>query len=193
MTFYLGRVRVRVEFWFLLLLCLFLLLDRQGFFPLILTTILLHEGSHLLMMGLVGQPVRSVTFAPYGVGVERSPCPGLSKWREMAVYAAGPAGNLLVFLLVRLFAPHRFLWDLFGVMNLVVGGFNLLPIQSLDGGCLLRTLLAGRGARMGLLSTAVSALVLIPLFALGFVLFFRGGNISLLLTCFYLAALVVAG
>ena len=55
---------------------------------------------------------------------------------DLAALAAGAGVNLALALCFGFLPQYRF--QLFSAINLVMGGFNLLPIQGLDGGRMLR-------------------------------------------------------
>ncbi|MGN0692721.1 MAG: site-2 protease family protein [Oscillospiraceae bacterium] len=125
-------VRIRVCFGFLFINALMTLISGNISF-LALCACLLHELGHMAVMKLFGQKIYSVTF--YGAGVKISPKKGtmLSKWREAAVLCAGCAVNALLFLI--------FGSSPFGLINLFLCVFNMLPAGGLDGGRILRLFL----------------------------------------------------
>lgn len=122
-------VKIRICFGFLFINALMMTLS--GNIPVLaLCACLLHELGHMTVMKLFGQEIRSVTF--YGAGVKISPKKGimLSVWREWAVLSAGCAVNLILYLI--------FGSTPFGLINLFLCIFNMLPAGGLDGGRILR-------------------------------------------------------
>lgn len=106
--------------------------------------IVLHECAHLVALWLCHGRVRSFRAAPFGLCIaydENS----LSLGREILVTAAGAIVNFAAAgISVICYALWR--WDLllFGMVNALVGGMNLLPMEPLDGARLLRLLLSLR-------------------------------------------------
>lgn len=132
---------------------------------LLFTIVLLHELGHALVALEFEIPIRQIVLLPIGgvAQLERMP---ESPWQEFLVAIAGPLVNLLLALLmaglgwvvgyeVSLFSFQRALrlmgtmtaGAIFGyvfVSNLFIGAFNLLPAFPMDGGRVLRALLAAR-------------------------------------------------
>jgi Zn-dependent protease len=109
----------------------------------------LHELAHSLVALKSGLRVRSITLTMLGgiSSIEHDVAPPHEAWMAFV----GPLVSLLIavasFLLCRLTAPLAdlsvaFLW--FALTNGLVGAFNLLPAFPMDGGRVLRGLLASR-------------------------------------------------
>ena len=190
MTLEVGGVRVRIGVPFAATVTLMLLLDESGVCALGLLFAALHEAGHLLCLLLLGEKPRSLTLSYYGVRLERGPCAVLRGAGELAVYASGPAVNLLTALVFRLpvlrVPGARTAAD----VSLLLGLFNLLPCRPLDGGNLLHCLAARRlpPAACDRLGRCVAALTLLPMAACGVWLPLHGGSPMLAIVTVYLAA-----
>ncbi len=169
-----------------------LLLDVTGYMLLSLLAVVTHELGHLVAMWRLRSAPGEVRLSVYGVTIFKNPYS--RPVQELWVAAAGPLANLL-FALV-LFGVYL-LWPVervgvFGLIHLVVAGFNLLPARGLDGGTLLLAGLqtvfgAGRGQKM---FSVVSVLFAGVVAAAGVTLLFVGGaNLSLLCIGIYLLIL----
>ena len=119
--------------------------------------IVIHELSHSLMARRRGLLVRDIVLLPIGGASEISGLPG-TPGDELAIAIAGPLASVALALLLALVAylagavmwpptlfagaiVSRLMWA-----NLLLAGFNLLPAIPMDGGRVLRALLArGRG------------------------------------------------
>ena len=120
----------------------------------VFTCIVIHELGHSLVAQQLGVEVRSITLLPIG-GVAALRTIPENPWHEIAITVAGPLMNLIIacvllpftglpreFLLVHY--PHNFA----GLLNTLVGvnlglfAFNFIPAFPMDGGRLLRAVLA---------------------------------------------------
>ncbi len=167
---------------FLLLLAWLNYLDRQAVIPLAIVACTLHELGHYAAIRAMGGNIKLIRLT--AIGAEMLFSTPMNYWQEGVAALAGPAVNLL---LARIFCSWT--WgSLFAGINLVLGCFNLLPANGLDGWRALycvTALTAGPniaeavGKFLGILSTAFilgSAICLLGL----------GGNICLLLVAFWL-------
>ena len=121
------------------------------------TIVVLHEFGHAMMARRFGVGTRDITLLPIG-GVARLDRMPEEPKQELAIAIAGPAVNILLAVLFfsvlamikQLAVPHEvlgagshFLWSLVQI-NIVLAVFNLLPAFPMDGGRVLRALLATR-------------------------------------------------
>lgn len=115
--------------------------DASGWLRLSLLASLLHESGHVLVYGLLARRMPRLDVTMTGICLRTAGC-GLSGARMWWLAAAGPLANLLAAGGLWLLLGQRatlfrlgFFWA-----NLLVGGFNLLPVPPLDGWQLLRPL-----------------------------------------------------
>jgi Peptidase family M50. len=111
----------------------------------------------------------------------------------LLVAAAGAAANLLAAAVLYRFAFQSMRTMFLIAANMAVAAFNLLPIGNLDGGEMLRLMTerAGGVAFSWKIARAASFFALVPLFAAALFVLGQGGNLTLLVTCVYLAAAVI--
>jgi Zn-dependent protease len=123
---------------------------------LLFTCIVLHELGHSLTARRYGITVSRILLLPIGGMAEFDSIPREPR-REFLISLAGPAVNFFIVLVLLIFLPWPQNWDgdsvefsVHGVadlllrINLIMGGFNLLPVFPMDGGRILRALLATR-------------------------------------------------
>jgi Zn-dependent protease len=131
--------------------------------PLLVVALLIHEFGHLLAYRLIGQPWGRLVFLPF-LGAIAVPRMGFSTQGQI-VFAAtmGPAFSVIVPLLAVFWVwaglPEPQIAVVLGIVACVLNLFNLLPVEPLDGGIVLRSVLArvfGRHARFGLIFIALA-------------------------------------
>ena len=162
-------------------LTLWLYYDQNGDAVYSICAAAFHECGHLLLLCALRDMPQAICFGVSGMRIDRAQTTRLSYPQELAVYAAGPAANLLLAAcllpfcgkLPRLFRAVR--------VNLLLAGFNLLPFPALDGGGILYASLCLRmtpdAAAARQKKIAVCGAV--PLAAIGLIQFFCGHGQSL--------------
>lgn len=121
---------------FFALMALSLLAGAGNVLPLVLFSALCHEAGHLAALWLAGAKVEKVRLTAFGAEI-RADTRRLSYPREIVCTLAGPAVNLLLAL-----AFARLGGYVMAGANLLLGGFNLLPVPALDGGRALHLLVS---------------------------------------------------
>lgn len=140
-------IRVHVS---LLIFLGFVLLSGGGMRGLVLmvavfASVVLHELGHALVARSRGLPIVDISLYPFG-GMARMAAPPRTTRDEILMAAAGPAVSLGLGLLLGALAwltRNPTAW-LLAEINLLLGAFNLLPALPMDGGRVLRAVLARR-------------------------------------------------
>ena len=165
----LGSLRVRVNWFFLIFAAIFVLRFGAAFglalTGLLLVSVFLHEWGHVIAARLTGGSASEIHLSPLG-GLATVQ-PGRDTFSQIFTAAAGPLMNLLVCLAVFPgISDSKSIWDILNPLKLPIGqlsddlsrdlmllGFavnwlllvvNLLPIVPLDGGQILRAVMATR-------------------------------------------------
>lgn len=191
MSLWLFGCKVRVSPLFFSLIALLLLIDRTGMMPFVLCAIAVHESGHLIVMRRFEMKPVEVALLPFEINIQKRVVSGNSR-QELAVSAAGVLANLLVAALAAaIYFINPFVWALrLLVCNLVLGLFEALPIDGLDGYHTLVCLFCMRhGPGHSLALTILSYVTLGVLAAAGAVVFWNAGNPLPLLFCLYLGIL----
>ena len=128
-----------------------------GFILAIFGCVVLHEFGHALTARRYGIRTRNITLLPIGGVALLEKMPD-DPWQEIKVAIAGPSVNFVIALILSIYLALRgvnltpeeisltggtYLYRLM-MVNLIIGGFNLLPAFPMDGGRVLRAALALR-------------------------------------------------
>lgn len=135
MTWRVGGLRVTVDYFGILLVTGMLLLDRSGAMGAALLACGLHEAGHAAAMAVLGVRLKAIRLCPWGIRMERRPGE-VSRGAAFGIAAAGPTVNLLAALVA---------WPIsqrLAAIQAACGLFNLLPLEGMDGGDLLRLALS---------------------------------------------------
>ncbi len=175
-------------------LTLWLYYDQNGDAVYSICAAAFHECGHLLLLCALRNVPQRICLGAFGLRIERARTTALSYAQELAVYAAGPAANLLLGAGLLPFCRayprlHRAVR-----VNLLLAAFNLLPIPPMDGGGILFAALCLRTTpeRAAELQRKIAVCGLVPLTAIAVRYFLCGrGNYSLLLSLSYVVLAVV--
>ena len=176
------------------------LADAVGVVLLVLATfgcVVLHEYGHALTARRFGVPTKDITLYPIG-GVARLQRIPEAPPQELAVAIAGPLVNVVIAAVIAvalvvsgagiepptsLLDPDSAFWSMLLWINVVLVVFNLIPAFPMDGGRVLRALLATRLPYVR--ATKIAAGVGQAL-AIGFAIWgVMGGGILLLVIAFF--------
>src|SRR5919206_4779845 len=208
-----SGIDVRVHWTFLLLLAFFAFIGYQASgSPLgaltatvtivaLFVSVLLHEFGHSLVAQRLGLEIHSITLLPIG-GVSNLESLPEKPSDELKITLAGPLVNVVLAPIffgvgLALGAQPRIPADIFtgigsvgqfffylGYLNVVLAVFNLIPAFPLDGGRVLRALLA---TRLGAVRATEISAVVGKLFAAAFLLIgLFGGNFLLALIAIFI-------
>ncbi len=163
-------------------------LDTSRVTELCLFASLLHEIGHALAMCLLHDRPSKITMGFFGMRVQREKTQRISYVGSALVSLAGPFMNVVFVAIFSLL--HN---PVAASVHAIIGGFNLLPVYSLDGGEALYALLCLRyeEEKTAKILRLVSCLVAFPLLITGFCLFVSSRyNFSLLAVSSYLILLI---
>lgn len=188
-------IPLQISFPFVAFSTCFILMDSSGtaFWGILAAAV--HEAGHLLVLFCENTPPKEICIRLFEFVVVDA-CQTRSYGKEIVLSLAGPIANFLtasVFYMLSGFLSAPLFLTIASV-NLLLGLFNLLPVESLDGGKILYSLLAlGFGAeRAEKAVLLISFFVLLPMAVLGFFILLRSqyNYTLLLLSCYLMAALI---
>ena len=174
--------------------------DGLIFMLLLFACVVAHEFGHIFTARAFGVSTPDVTLLPIG-GVARLERIPEEPWEEFLVAIAGPLVNVAIAIILVLLAgghldssdlravesPHASMIDRLAAVNLFLALFNMIPAFPMDGGRVLRAILA---SRMGYVrATEIAAHIGQGVaFALGFVGLFWNPLLIFIAIFVYLAA-----
>ena len=150
----------------------------------VLLAALIHEGGHLGAAWLLGVPVRGVRMGLLGARLELG---GLLSYRqESLIAAAGPTVN---FLTAAMLWSRVAVWDAgwgsrLCMVSVGLAAVNLLPVRGLDGGRILRCLLAslfGVSVADGVVGVTTATCLFAAWLAFGYLLLRTGDEAGMFL------------
>ena len=165
------NVRIHWTFWLVMLLYSFLAASSGGLtaaamtavtFGLVFACVLAHEFGHAFAAAAFGIPTHDITLLPIG-GLARLARLPEKPVQELVIALAGPAVNVVIAMGLMLLTPMQSLAELSKDPALILGGhlienllvanvvlvlFNMLPAFPMDGGRVLRSLIAMRTSHL---------------------------------------------
>ncbi len=141
-------------------------------------SVLLHELGHALVARRFGVRVSGIELGFFGGMAKMEQMPR-DPMQELQIAAAGPAVSLMLAGagLGLAGVTHLPLLALIGWINVVIAGFNLIPALPMDGGRILRALLA---SRLGFRRATDAAVIVARVATIGFALLGLAGAYQLL-------------
>lgn len=135
---------IKLSFWLVVLACV--LMGQASLVLNYICALILHEFGHLIAIKKCGYSVRSFTLSMAGARLDLND--SIMSRDEFEVAVAGPATNIVLALVCIAFwwlVPESYFFTAdFAFTNLVLAGFNLLPICSLDGEKIFDSLLMNK-------------------------------------------------
>jgi len=167
MKFKLFGTEIYISFLFAALITFMIATDRTGLIIPTFFAVVLHEMGHLFAMWVTECTPNSINLIPASIQIIR----GFSKkkYGETVIALCGPIANFVIFLgtYINYLKTNNENIITFGLLNLIIGLFNLLPVWRLDGGTVLFNLLnrffgvvkAERAVKVTTLITAISIFI----------------------------------
>ena len=104
----------------------------------------IHELAHLAAALAIGLKPSHIVFYPFGVNLKLKNKIVCSLADEVILYMAGPLANIMMAVTAKLLFREFFWFEDFYFKNIILCILNLLPILPLDGGVILKKVLASR-------------------------------------------------
>lgn len=196
MTFSIFGIKVEISFLFICLISSFIIIESSNVLVWGLSSALLHELGHILVMILVGHKPSKITFNVFDIDIKDNSRNNRDYKEDIFILLGGPTANFLIVAVLWVLYVNCKNEDILILIteNLFLGIFNIMPIESLDGGQILYIYLSNKlqQDKAIMVLELISFLVLLPLAALGFyILLVSKYNYSLLLLSCYLMGIIL--
>ncbi len=176
---------IEVSFLTVAVMSAIVMLDTSNRFLSCIFCALIHECGHLVTMIAFKVDITSIKFRLFDILIEGKP--DRTFLSDLVITINGPCFNFLFALVFYLFdSPMSY-------MNLIFGVFNLLPVDTFDGGHITSLLLSRKLSfkTIRIIMKVLTFVFLLPIFLVGvLVLFYSRYNYSLLLISLYLVAVL---
>lgn len=135
MTFKAFGINFKISYIFSFALVIFIASDKTGNIIPFLLASFFHELGHLVCMKLLKAYPSEITLKLGTIQIVNKVI--TTNNETLLILLSGPVANLLLFLIFINFESYK----LFSIVNLALFLFNLLPIEGLDGGSILKLVL----------------------------------------------------
>ena len=132
LNFKIFGINIYVSYYFLSLITFLFLIDKTGLLGFSLLSIILHETGHILALIYFKQNPSFISFNLASVRITGNL--NTTNFNKLIIALLGPLTNFLFSLF--LLSQNKMLYN-FGMCNLVIGAFNIIPAKNLDGGDIL--------------------------------------------------------
>lgn len=138
MLFKIKKLKIELSFYFLLIISFILVTDQSKIAKYFVLSILIHELGHLIFILYYKIKIDKISFKIYGINIKIEDERYLKNYKDIILLLGGSLANFLAAIITCLFLSDQ---DVFIMTNLILGVFNLFPVDSLDGGKMINIIL----------------------------------------------------
>ena len=182
-------MKIEIDLKIILLLILFILLNKIELYTIFIIFIFIHEIAHMIVGMMVGFVPKTLSLNPLGVSIEFYNYDKKKKsLKRIITYLAGPAVNFIFAIFISKIDFYYILKFKVVYTNLLLGIFNLFPILPLDGGKIFKEILlnivGNKKANIFMINTTKIVLVIFSF--IYSIAIFKVKNIAVFLIIVYL-------
>lgn len=181
-------MKIEINLKIILILVLFLLINKIDVYAIFLIFIIIHEIVHALVGILLGFKPKVFKLNPLGVLIEFYSYNNASYIKKILIFLAGPISNILLSSIFYFIDIEFELKTKLIYTNLLIGIFNLIPIIPLDGGRIFKEILTNfignkNANEFMIISTKVILAIITLIYS---IVIFKMKNIAIFLLIIYL-------
>lgn len=125
------KLTIEMSFYFFAVIALVISSDKSNLSLYFFISMFIHEIGHLITILYYKIKIKKISFKIYGIKIEIDQNKYLNNYQEILILLSGSLSNFATALVIYIFNIN--LKPLL-IANLIIGTFNLLPVDSLDGG-----------------------------------------------------------
>lgn len=195
MSFDLFGIIINISYPLVALVTLLIITDEKGIVICCLLASFCHEMGHILTMRLFGTNVDRIGLSLFDINITDTGKAYRGFKAEIIITLSGVFVNIVLFLLCCIVynSYNIYILKYFAIANLILGIFNALPVDSLDGGNAFEMILRRNFSdkTVYFVTLAVSIMVVIPLGFISFIILFNSPyNFTMLFATIYLIGVI---
>ncbi|MGN0470117.1 MAG: hypothetical protein ACI4GV_04300 [Acutalibacteraceae bacterium] len=196
MIFRIGKLNIELSFPLVAIMTAVIIFDTTMSVVICFIAIIMHETGHLAALAFYGAFPKKIKLTLFDIAIVDSGKYTRNSRQELVVVLAGVTVNFVfavVFYIV-FRCTNMFFFGNMAVSHATLGVFNILPVDSLDGGQALFIILTKHFSiyKSMIILDIISFIVLVPVACTGFIVLLRSKyNFTLLLTALYLITVIL--
>lgn len=196
MIFRVGKLNIELSFPLVAIMTAVIIFDTTMSVVICFIAIIMHETGHLAALAFYGSFPKKIKLTLFDIAIVDSGKYTRNAKQELVVILAGVTVNFvfaIIFYFIFLCTNMIFFRNM-AVSNATLGVFNILPVDSLDGGQALFIILTRHFSiyKSMIILDIISFIVLIPVACMGFIVLLQSKyNFTLLLTALYLITVIL--
>lgn len=196
MTLTLKKIRVSFDYFSVAAVCAMIILSSDSKFSAAIVCTVIHEAGHIAVMLVSGCEKVEIAVNLFNVAIKDRERNVRSYMQDVFIICAGPLANILtaaIAFAVYTLSKCSFIYNIM-IISIMLAAFNLLPLESTDGGQLLFLMLNQKFSSeiSQRIITVISIIVLFPIAVFGFLVLLQSKyNYTLLFAALYLIAVVL--
>lgn len=171
-------INIEISYYFLIIISLILVTDQTYITICFFIAILIHELGHLIFILFYKIKISQISFRTYGINIEIDKNRYLANYKDIFILLSGSLANFIASIYFKYTEQ-----ELLVAVNIFIGLFNLIPIESLDGGKIINIILFYFfPMKIAYNISLVISIVFIAIFSILDFLFIIHGNFNVTLT-----------